>query len=109
MFVLGMPLNKVAPALPGCTRSSDFSMVNTSFMNAVGFIGIGNKIGQKAADGHSGTTRVPLALQLSACRITHGIRYTGGHNQLLSLCQSQVKASTASVPGFQNQELNLSS
>ncbi|MCY3928062.1 MAG: hypothetical protein OXG81_07295, partial [Acidobacteria bacterium] len=78
MFVFSMPLNKFAPALPGCSRASDFSMVSTSFMNAAGFIGFGNKIDQKTADGHSGTTRVPLALQLLACHITRGIKVYWG-------------------------------
>jgi len=59
-------------------------------------------MGQKGADNHSGTIRVPRALQLQACWITWELDKLG---QLLSSDQSQVKASTASRPGFQNHEL----
>ena len=41
------------------------------------------------------------------CLITLGIKYGGRQSQLLFPDQSQVKASTASEPGFQKRELNL--
>jgi len=64
--VFGVPLNRLAPALSGCSRSSDFHIVIISFTNAAGLSECGNKIDQKAAEGHSGTTKVPLVPQLHA-------------------------------------------
>ena len=69
----------------------------------------GNKIGQKGADGHCGTIKVPTALVLSPCWMNLVTRPTGGHHQLVSSPQLTVNASTASDSGFQNLELNCSS
>ena len=55
----------------------------------------GKRSGQKRADGHLGTVSVPFAPVFKA------------YSQLFSPTQLQVKASTASEPGFQKQELNL--
>ena len=73
--------------------------------NHAGFVPSGNSRGQKGDDSHLGTTRVPSALEFLACLRTLGIKSIGGHNQLLSSAQLQVKASTASVPGSQYREL----
>ena len=53
--------------------------------------------GQKYADFHNGTTRVPTAL----------MKDIGSTSQLFSGDQSCVKALTASVLGWTNLELNL--
>ena len=68
----------------------------------------GKSIGQ-GAEGHLGMTSVPTVPVFKACLITLSIKYRGGQSQLFSPDQSQVKASTASEPGFQKRELNLSS
>ena len=96
---LGVPLNKFEPNLPGNILNSP--TVNT-LMRSINGAGSppGNNMGQKGADNHSGTIRVPCALQLRACWITRGIRKTGGQSQLLSATQLQVNESTASDPGF---------
>ena len=62
-------------------------------------------MGQKGAEGHSGTMRVPQAWVRLACWMVLGIRCGGGHSQFISPSQLHVKVSTASVPGFQNREL----
>ena len=66
-------------------------------------------MGQKGAESHNGTIRVPDALQLRICNNTRGIRQTGGHTKLFSPAQSITKESIPSEPGFQNLELNLGS
>ena len=103
------PSNRLAPDLPGCSIRSDFSKTNKSLLKGAGLPVAGKIIGQNGAEGHSGTTRVPLARHLLAWWITHGMRHTGGQSQLTSLDQSQVNASTASVPGFQRHELKCGS
>ena len=107
-FVLGTPVNNVDPALPGINSHSTFGSLQYSITNLAACSFLGNKIGQKGADGHSDTISVPWALVLSACCITLGTKFNGGHHQLTSPCQLQVKASTASVSASQNLELNLS-
>ena len=86
-----------------------FRQTTTSVIKGAGTFPSGYKIGQNGADGHSGANSVPTAQHRLACMMIRGIRYTGGQNQLLSSPQSQVKASTASVPGFQNLELKRGS
>ena len=109
MFVLGVPLNKLAPNLPGYIENSAVVSTLTSTTKAANLPSSGNRMGQKGAEGHSGTTNVSRALHLRACWITRGTRYTGGHSQLLSSDQLVVNASTASEPGFQKRELNRGS
>ena len=101
--------NRLAPDLPGCSIRSDFSKTTKFLIKGAGLPVAGKIIDQNGAEGHSGTTRMPLARHLLAWRIIHGTRYTGGQNQLTSLDQSQVNASTASVPGFQKRELKRGS
>ena len=105
--VLGTPLNKLLPDCPATTRGEDRSRVFSSETNGAGEQPSGKRIGQKGAEGHLGTTSVPLAPVFRACLITLGTRNGGGQSQLFSPAQSQVKASTASEPGFQKRELNL--
>ena len=69
----------------------------------------GQIMGQKGAECHKGTIRVPDALQLRICNNTRGIRETGGHIKLFSPAQSITNESNPSEPGFQNLELNLGS
>ena len=88
---------------------SNFSKTTKSLIKGAGLPVAGKIIGQNGAEGHSGTTKVPLARHLLAWRITRGTRYTGGQSQLTSLDQSQVNTSTASVPGFQKHELKRGS
>ena len=109
MSVFGNPLNSLAPALPGQIVTSDLSITSVALTLVASSDAAFpvNNIGQKTADGHFGTSRVPFALVDWACRNTRGTKYTGGHHQLFSSCQLQVNASTASDPGFQNLELNL--
>ena len=109
MFVFGVPLNKLDPNLPGYIENSAAVSTLTSTTKGANLTFSGNRMGQKGAEGHSGTTKVPLALHIRACWTTRGTRYTGGHNQLFSSRQSTVNASTASEPGFQNHELNRGS
>ena len=66
-------------------------------------------MGQKGAECHKGTIRVPGALQLRICNNTRGIGETGGHTKLFSPAQSITNESIPSEPGFQNLELNLGS
>ena len=107
--VLGVPLNKLPPDSPVTTRWGDWCRVLSSVINGARVQPSGKSIGQKGADGHLGITRVALAPVFRVCLITLGIRYGGGQSQLFSPDQSQVKASTASEPGFQKRELNLGS
>ena len=83
-LVLGAPLNKADPSLPGSiVNSTDVrTLVATTYEAACP---LGNKVGQNGVDGHSGTMRVPSALHRHACWITLGIKYTGGQSQLFSL------------------------
>ena len=67
----------------------------------------GKIIGQKYAEGHTGITNVPVALQSFKCLIVDPISEIGGHKKLLSSLQSFVKALTDSVSGQKNLELNL--
>ena len=103
--VLGTPLNMLEPERPGKNSESHLGSSKQSWMNPAGFIPSGYKSGQNGDDTHWGTTSVALALVFWACLRTLGIKYTGGHSQLLSSAQLHVNASTASVPGSQNWEL----
>ena len=109
MFVFGVPLDKLDPNLPGYIENSVTVSTLTSITKDANLPFAGNRMGQKGAEGHSGTTKVPLALHLRACWITRGTRYTGGRNQLFSSLQSAVNASTAFEPGFENRELKRGS
>ena len=60
-LVLGGPSNRLAPDLPGCSMRSDFSKTTKSLIKGAGLPVAGKIIGQNGAEGHSGTTRVPLA------------------------------------------------
>jgi len=102
--VFGGPLNKLVPEWPGKIRSSKLGSTKYFTTNSTGSITFGNSKGQKGDESHW----VPFAPRLCAYLITRGIKYTGGNHQLLSSAQLQVDASTASVPGVQNLELNLS-
>ena len=64
-------------------------------------------IGQKYAEGHTGITNVPDALQSLRCLIVDPINEIGGHKKLFSSCQLFVKALTDSVSGQKNLRLNL--
>ena len=101
--VLGiLPLNRVNPDSPGKNRDSDkgsSSICNTKFAN---ICSAGCRNGQNRADLHSGTIKVPSAIQPCACLTTLGTRLTGGHHQLFSPLQLVVKVSTASEPGLQH-------
>ena len=109
MSVLWNPLKRLAPALPGQMITSDLSITSVALTLTASSESafLPNNKGQNVADGDFGTRRVPFAFVAWACCNTHGTRYTGGHHRLFSPCQLHVKASTASVPGFQNLELNL--
>jgi len=91
--VLGGPVNKVLPDLPGTKIQSTVGSLRPCKSNFAGWPPSGKINGQKGADGHCGIINVPSALVFKACWI----------NQLT------VKASTTSIPGFQNLELNYSS
>jgi len=67
---------------------------------------LGDKTGQNAADGHCGIITVPTDLHFIMCLTEFKTSETGGQTQLFSKCQSCVKQSAASQPGFQNLELN---
>ena len=107
--VLEIPLNKLLPDIPVTTRLGVWSRILSSITNGALVQPSGKSIGQKGAEGHLGTTKVPIAPVFKACLITLGIRYGGGQSNLFSPDQSQVKACTASEPGFQKRELNLGS
>ena len=107
--VLGKPWNRLAPDIPGKIIPSPQGNSSHSKIKSAGSVPLGNNKGQNGEDSHWGTMRVPLAPDAWACLITLGIKLTGGNNQLLSVLQLQVNASTASEPGAQNLVLNLSS
>ena len=65
-LVLGGPSKRFAPDLPGCSIRSDFFKTTESMINEAGLPLVGKIIGQNGAEGHSGTTRVPLAQHLLA-------------------------------------------
>ena len=108
-FVLGDPLKRLEPNLPGCTISCDLVITTYSLTKLAGPVLLGKIIGQKGAEGHWGTNKVATAEHFLACWIALGIRQMGGHNQLFSSFQSHVKASIPSDPGFQNLELKRGS
>jgi hypothetical protein len=58
-------------------------------------------IGQKMADCHFGTIKIPLALHCLMCFIVLGISFGGGTNQQISFCQLYAKASTPCEPWHQ--------
>ena len=99
--VLGIPLNRDEPEVPGKTRDSQAGRATTSLINSAGCCLSGNNNGQYGAEHHWDTTKVLAALVAWACLKRQGIRNGGGHHQLISPLQSHVKASTASEPGFQ--------
>ena len=63
MSVLGNPLNKLAPDLPGQIITSDLSITSVALTLAASFdsVFVVNNIGQNVADGQFGTRRVPVA------------------------------------------------
>ena len=107
--VLGVPLNKLLPDCPGTTRWGEQSRIFSSVIKGARVQPSEKIRGQKGADGHLGTINVPSAPVFKVCLITLGIRTGGRQSQLFSPAQLQVKASTASEPGFQKRELNLGS
>ena len=64
MSVLGIPLYRLAPALPGQMITSDLSITSVALTQLVipDFAFPVNNIGQNVADGYFGTRRVPVAL-----------------------------------------------
>ena len=64
MSVLGIPLYRLAPALPGQMITSDLSITSVALTQLAipDFAFPVNNIGQNVADGHFGTRRVPVAL-----------------------------------------------
>ena len=76
--MLGNPLNRLAPDLPGHMLTSDLSIIRVVLTLRANSASPGNSIGQKAADGHLDTNDVPAALVVCACCNTHGTKYTGG-------------------------------
>ena len=107
--VLGMPLKILRPVWPGKNKSFCRGSSTTCFIKVAICLPSGNSNGQKGAETHCGTTRVPSAFVISACLSKHGTRCTGGHHQLFSPPQLHVNVSTASVSGYQYRELNLTS
>ena len=63
-------------------------------------------MGQKKAEGHSGTSNTPLAWHSCACLRVSAIKNMGGHHQLKSWDQSAVKAFTFSQLGQWNRASN---
>ena len=84
-----------------CQRNSTPSTINFA-----GSHPLGNRMGQKGADSHWGTTNVPKTLVFWACLITLGTRHICGNHQLFSPTQSQVNAFIASETGAPYLELN---
>ena len=72
--VLGGPLNRLEPDLPGIITSSDFDNTFTSATKGATVPIEGNNIGQKGAKGQLGTSRVPHAIVFRACLMVLGIR-----------------------------------
>jgi len=70
--VLGGPLNKLEPCLPGIIESSDLANTFRPATKEATFTILGNSIGQKGAEGQLGTTRVPRADVFKICLITLG-------------------------------------
>ena len=104
-LVLGTPLNSTAPDRCGMNKPSRCGSSTIFFIKLAGFLPSGNNTGQNGAEGQQGTINVPCALVLLACCITRSMRWIGGHHQLVSFPQLQVKASTASDPRLRNLEL----
>ena len=88
-------------------RSGIRGSTKMSRINGANLPGVLCNRGQNDAEGHSGTTRVPTALWLASFLRDAGIRWTGGHSQLLSVLQFCAKASTPKQPGEKKFELNL--
>ena len=65
--------------------------------------------GQYGTEGQQGRIKVPTAQVLAACRMHLGTRKGRGQAQLISLPQSQVNESTASVLGHHHLELKQDS
>ena len=64
MSVLGIPLYRLAPALPGQMSTSDLSITSVALtlLAIPDSAFLVNNIDQNVADGHFGTRRVPVAL-----------------------------------------------
>ena len=59
---------------------------------------VGNRIGQKTAEGHLGTNKTLPALETSRCKMVREIKYTGGTSQLSSPAQLVLNGDSKSNP-----------
>ena len=72
-------LPKMLLHLPGVKASLLDGISIQSMIKSEKLTPSGQIMGQKGAECHKGTIRVPDALQLRICNNTRGIRETGGH------------------------------